>query len=206
MILCNLSVLLAERHLKISKVSQDTGISRTTLTALANNYGKGLQFDTIDTLCIYLKTTPAQLIAFAPVTIDNFMVKTNEIGANSFSADISMDIELSGKKYKCSMSGRIHVDSDDRGICHAGIELGLWDEVANPDPETKENNMVINKAFGMLTRIFIEDIARTIQHEIYDEIESTLPDCVDGEVYHAYFFADGFSVSFSWPFDDWGNG
>ncbi|WP_342505619.1 helix-turn-helix transcriptional regulator [Sporosarcina sp. FSL K6-2383] len=61
MIRCNLSVLLAERELKISDVARITGISRTTLTALAYNHGKGIQFDTFDTLCNYLKVTPNEL-------------------------------------------------------------------------------------------------------------------------------------------------
>ena len=46
MIISNLEALLKERKLKISKVSVDTGISRTTLTMLCNNTGKGVQFDT----------------------------------------------------------------------------------------------------------------------------------------------------------------
>jgi DNA-binding Xre family transcriptional regulator len=204
MVLCNLSVLLAERHLKISKVSQDTGISRTTLTALANNYGKGLQFDTIDTLCLYLKTTPAQLISFAPVTIDSFRVKTSEGETDSFDAEVSMKIELSGKKYECTMPGVIHIDSDYRGIYNAQIELELWDEEANPDSDTKENNAVIGKAFGMLSRIFIEDIAKTVQRKVFESIEYTPPVYDDGEIYRNYSFADGYSVTFSWPFDEWG--
>ena len=46
MILCNLAAIMGERRLKISKVAADTGISRTTLTALYYDYGKGVQFDT----------------------------------------------------------------------------------------------------------------------------------------------------------------
>lgn len=58
MVRCNLSVLMAERGLKISRIASDTGLSRTTLTALANNYSQGIQFDTLNTLCMYLNTTP----------------------------------------------------------------------------------------------------------------------------------------------------
>ncbi|MFT9116533.1 MAG: helix-turn-helix transcriptional regulator [Sporolactobacillus sp.] len=61
MITCNLSVLLAERNLKISTLSKYTGISRTTLTALSSNRSKGIQFDTFDTLCTYLKVRPDDL-------------------------------------------------------------------------------------------------------------------------------------------------
>ncbi len=70
MVRCNLSVLMAERGLKISRIASDTGLSRTTLTALANNYSQGIQFDTLNTLCMYLNTTPEKLIAFYPVDFE----------------------------------------------------------------------------------------------------------------------------------------
>ena len=67
MIHCNLATLLAQRNLKISKVYQDTGISRTTLTALAYNHAQGIQFETLNTLCTYLKVSPTDLILHVPV-------------------------------------------------------------------------------------------------------------------------------------------
>lgn len=66
MLIPNLSVLLAERRLTLSRVSQDTHISRTTLTALASRSAKGIQFDTLNTLCQYLKVTPDALFAYRP--------------------------------------------------------------------------------------------------------------------------------------------
>lgn len=66
MLSCNLAVLLAERNLKISKISADTGISRTTLTSLANNYSQGIQFDTLNTLCLYLRVRPQDILFYAP--------------------------------------------------------------------------------------------------------------------------------------------
>lgn len=69
MIRCNLAVLLAEQNLKITKVALDTGISRTTLTSLANNRSQGIQLDTMNTLCLYLKITPDRLFSFYPVDI-----------------------------------------------------------------------------------------------------------------------------------------
>lgn len=69
MIRCNLSLLLAERNLKITKVAADTGISRTTLTSLANNYGQGIQFVTLNTLCKYLSVTPEQFFSYVPFDI-----------------------------------------------------------------------------------------------------------------------------------------
>ena len=56
----NLAVLLAERNLKITKVSRDTGISRTTLTALCYDQTAGIKYDTLNTLCKYLQITPTE--------------------------------------------------------------------------------------------------------------------------------------------------
>ena len=60
MILCNLSVLMAERGLKIADVYEKTGISKTTLMALSENKGKGVQFETVDKLCNFFEVTPAE--------------------------------------------------------------------------------------------------------------------------------------------------
>ena len=66
MLIPNLSVLLAERRLTLSKVSEDTRISRTTLTALSGRGAKGIQFETLNTLCQYLKVTPNELFLYRP--------------------------------------------------------------------------------------------------------------------------------------------
>ncbi|MHB0741649.1 helix-turn-helix domain-containing protein [Peptostreptococcus sp.] len=54
MIKNNLSKILGERLLSISKVSQDTGIARSTLTGIYYRKSKGIQYDTLNTLCEYL--------------------------------------------------------------------------------------------------------------------------------------------------------
>lgn len=69
MIFCNLKVLLAQRNISISKMSADTNISRTTLTALCSNKSGGIQFETLDTICSYLKILPDELILFSPYLI-----------------------------------------------------------------------------------------------------------------------------------------
>ncbi len=66
MLIPNLSVLLAQRRLTITRVSQDTRISRTTLTALCSGSAKGVQFDTLNALCQYLKVTPGDLFLYRP--------------------------------------------------------------------------------------------------------------------------------------------
>lgn len=66
MIRCNLAVLLAERGLSITKASKDTGISRNTLSAFANNTNRMMQYETLSKLCIYLNVYPHELLVFYP--------------------------------------------------------------------------------------------------------------------------------------------
>lgn len=70
MIFCNLKTLLAQRNITISKISSDTKISRTTITALCANRSGGIQFDTLDTICSYLKVLPQEVILFSPYQIE----------------------------------------------------------------------------------------------------------------------------------------
>lgn len=70
MIKSNLAVLLAERGLKIADVYNDTGISKTTLMALSENKGKGIQFETIDKLCNYLNISPQDFFVYSPFLVE----------------------------------------------------------------------------------------------------------------------------------------
>ena len=69
MIKSNLKVKLAENNIRISKIANDTGISRTTLTALSEGHTKGIQFDTLNKICRYLKIEPADLFVYSPIDI-----------------------------------------------------------------------------------------------------------------------------------------
>ncbi|MGI2295109.1 helix-turn-helix domain-containing protein [Paenibacillus sp. GXUN7292] len=70
MIKCNLAVLMAERKLSIQDVADNTGLSRTTISALVNENGKGIQFDTMDVLCELLKVSPGELFSYVLIKID----------------------------------------------------------------------------------------------------------------------------------------
>ena len=58
------SALLGERLIKISKISQDTGISRTTLTNIYYRRATLISFDVLDKLCEYLGCTVGDIIEF----------------------------------------------------------------------------------------------------------------------------------------------
>lgn len=66
MIRNNLSLLLTEKQLRITKVSKATGLSRTTLTALAQNTNKMVQMDTVNILCNYLEVSVAEFFEHVP--------------------------------------------------------------------------------------------------------------------------------------------
>lgn len=70
MIRSNLGVLLAERKISAAKASKDTGISRNTLSLITSNSAKGIQYDTLNTLCRYLGITPGELFVYAPFDIE----------------------------------------------------------------------------------------------------------------------------------------
>ncbi|ABS23193.1 helix-turn-helix domain-containing protein [Bacillus cytotoxicus] len=62
MIVCGFKKILKDKRLSITKVSKDTGLSRVTLTALANGTSKGIRFDTLNKLTQYLNVNVDELI------------------------------------------------------------------------------------------------------------------------------------------------
>lgn len=58
----NFATLLADKHLKVSNVARDTGISRTTLTKLYYGTGQAIAFATITKLCTYFNCGISELL------------------------------------------------------------------------------------------------------------------------------------------------
>ncbi|GIP55195.1 hypothetical protein J42TS3_42300 [Paenibacillus vini] len=58
--------------MNISEMSERTGLSRNTLSALQNNTGKGIQFDTMDAICKLLDITPCELFTYADINASIF--------------------------------------------------------------------------------------------------------------------------------------
>lgn len=78
MIKTNFAVLMAERGLKIADVYEDTGISKTTLMALSENTGKGVQFDTVDKLCNYLDIDFKDFFVYVPYIWEMYFKENSE--------------------------------------------------------------------------------------------------------------------------------
>lgn len=66
--------VLKEKRTTLTELSQGTGISMNTLSVLGRGESKGIQFDTLDKICSYLKIYPNDLIK---ITFDKFQVSVN---------------------------------------------------------------------------------------------------------------------------------
>ncbi len=65
MIKCNLSALLGARKLKLAEVMRDTGINRSTLTRLYHETTTRIDYETLETLCRYLKCDIGEFLEIA---------------------------------------------------------------------------------------------------------------------------------------------
>lgn len=65
MISINLQLEMAKKRIRtIKEVADGTGLSRTTLGSLLHENGKGIQFETLNTLCEFFDCTPGCLLKY----------------------------------------------------------------------------------------------------------------------------------------------
>ncbi|MGK5512211.1 helix-turn-helix domain-containing protein [Brevibacillus formosus] len=62
MIRNNFRILLAEQKKKMSDVEKDTGLAKATIRSLYHETAKGVQFNTLETICEYLKCDVGELL------------------------------------------------------------------------------------------------------------------------------------------------
>lgn len=55
-----------EKRITMRQIARDTGISTSTLVALSTGKAKGIQFDTLSTLCAYFGCLPSDLLRYTP--------------------------------------------------------------------------------------------------------------------------------------------
>lgn len=63
---CRLGEIMKERGLSNKEVVELTGVSRNTITSLAANATKRVDYDTLEGLCRGLEVTPGELIIYEP--------------------------------------------------------------------------------------------------------------------------------------------
>lgn len=63
---CRLGDIMKEKGLSNKEVVELTGVSRNTITSLAANATKRVDYDTLEGLCRGLGVTPGELIEYIP--------------------------------------------------------------------------------------------------------------------------------------------
>lgn len=171
MIRCNLSVLLAERNLKITKVAKDTKISRTTLSSIAFNYGKGIQFDTLNTLCNYLKVTPNDIITYIPIDIEIISFEHDKQILN-----IKIKTASENKAHNFSLCCSYEVDLEDDKVNSIDICVDLRN--ANENEEIEKENTLLSQFLAYLPISFLNELSIEISDFISEKIKNRNPSLI----------------------------
>ncbi|HFU4452115.1 TPA: helix-turn-helix domain-containing protein, partial [Streptococcus suis] len=62
----NLSILLSERNIKVLRLSNETGIARSTISKIASNKTDKISMEVVNLLCNNLKVTPNDFFSYIP--------------------------------------------------------------------------------------------------------------------------------------------
>ena len=73
MIRVNLDKMLWERHMKLSELSEKSGISLTNLSLLKTGKGRAIRFTTLNKLCKVLECVPGDILECSDLYISCFV-------------------------------------------------------------------------------------------------------------------------------------
>lgn len=168
MILSNLSSILGKKRLKMSKVITDTKISRPTLTALYYNAGKGINFDTLNTLCKHLHISPGDLFSFYDIDIDNIsvtysdMISNKDIFINEYEClNVISDLPFSG-----------HIDFIQKNLSPLSFHGSLNNPTSNGEYDLDITWDCSNDFFNTLIPDNVED---EIYNSVYEALLESIP-------------------------------
>ena len=63
-IVLNLDVVMAQRKMGLTELSQKVGITQANLSILKNNKAKAIRFSTLDEICKVLQCQPGDILQF----------------------------------------------------------------------------------------------------------------------------------------------
>lgn len=102
----NLNRLMAERNIKVTDMAKDIGLAKSTIFSLSSGKTAGIQFETLEKICSYLRITPTELFEYSPYILDiNLDVQLKEltdatfqylaiISNGAYKKAFSLDVEL----------------------------------------------------------------------------------------------------------------
>lgn len=127
MVITLLSYLVGTHKISINELSRRSNLSRPALTALVNNTGRGIQFETIDKLCEFFNVPVSKLLLRLDETncnahIDDFTDDSTgrkilyntymNIGGHAIKADCA--ISCDGNSLSCELYPSIGIEEDDK--------------------------------------------------------------------------------------------
>ena len=65
-IILRLDVMLAERKVRSKELAEHVGITEANLSLLKQGKVKGVRFDTLEKICVYLRCQPGDLLRYDP--------------------------------------------------------------------------------------------------------------------------------------------
>lgn len=173
MVLCRLKILLAERNLSITDTHKATGISRNTLTALCYNYSKGIQYETMDSLCRYLNVTPSDLFEYTPVDISVLEINLHNaemilsvvpaLPRHPFNIELGIDFKVIKSDY----------DSDGNGGIEE-INTYIWLPTSNIDEQEAQQKLFLN---------ILNTLSPFAKASVYERIDREVYSIIDNEIY-----------------------
>lgn len=195
MIRNNLSVLLTQRGLKANRVSNDTGIARSTLSSLTNNDSKMVQLETVNTLCRYLNVSPNDFFEFVPFDVE-FKCFINELtvmdtGESPFEETILTE-SFSGDGYLSKISNSETQTFDlsfsyDLGDNTSGFYLPNQTDEEKRDINFKVMPAVDNKQTDdtALLNFFNHSLSVGFQTDVKKQIMTTIRDAWEAKMNEA---------------------
>lgn len=172
MIKSKLNIILAERNLSVSDLAKRTGISRTTLTGLTKNHSAGIQYDTLNKICMNLRVQPKDMFEYLPFDIE----VRNEHSSNSsdeiifrFSITTSNKIDtffiVANIQYSIANNTIDEIDSAE--FPYVSIYLSKF---INETDEDQDEDEKLNNFLKSLTPTFFKDFESMIIGETKDFI------------------------------------
>jgi putative transcriptional regulator len=65
-IVVQLDIMLARRKVKSKDLAEHVGITEANMSLLKQGKVKGVRFDTLEKICVYLECQPADLLVYEP--------------------------------------------------------------------------------------------------------------------------------------------
>lgn len=164
-----LSILLTERGIKATKVSNDTGIARSTLSKITNNASEKIDYGTINTLCRYLKITPCDFFEYVPFDVDFFVsieegsIYSPEEGLPTFKVEAFLNVDDADGKHSIEYEGFL----ESYGPASQNTDaIGLYIE-----PSSANDVIDIDMYLSDVSQTFITDITQKFKNELTKAVE-----------------------------------